>query len=512
MITKRWKNARKTGLLWIFWVMLAGCGLTETIESSSSMDDTTQMLETVTEEETPEEDMHFAQMEAYWESFQLGSMNPQISEKSVSWYADLDHDGTDERVVFDWSFLDNWSTGVLSIIDEGYVVYANDWIGTPHAGWTSYYVCQRGQKEYLLLYVPYTGTGWGEYRYELMELNSDGQMRVVEQDVTEFRLDSAENVKNAWPDYRMDIRDMAVFADGVNELLETSYLLVSTDQGWMDAELNKTDKLFVLGNEETPYRQYEQYRGLGGDLLAWQRTEKPEPGTSYERLRDWCEKEGMPYFHPICWEADLTHDGYLEKILFEQKDFRTGHVGTLTILDSRGQQLFCDEIWSDHGHSGTYYLCHWQGQDHLFFYKPYVIMGEGYNRYELFSLDEKGTKVVADSGSVRFYVDFLPSMVNAYGEKAINIPEMVAFADKVNEYVNTSYLLVCSDADWIRDIPYEKEQYYVAGNPETPYRQQENYHWYDAFEKELGRNFGKIKDVATKLKAWCEAAKMPYIE
>ena len=60
MITKRWKNARKTGLLWIFCVMLVGCGLTETIESSSLVDDSTQTLETVTEKEITEEEIAIA--------------------------------------------------------------------------------------------------------------------------------------------------------------------------------------------------------------------------------------------------------------------------------------------------------------------------------------------------------------------------------------------------------------------------------------------------------------------
>ncbi len=250
----------------------------------------------VTIKNTMTEDEWFDAWQRHLDSYQVGSTKPQISEKSTSWYADLDHDGVDERIVFDWYFLDNATPGTFAILEsDGRVVYMNDLLGTPHMGWMSYYVCQREGKEYLLSYLPYTGTGWGDYSYKLMELSTEGQLQTVEQDDTEFRGDPVEYIRKEWPEYRMDIKDMAVFADGVNELLDNSYLLVSTDQGWMHKELNYTDKGFVLGSEDTPYRQYEDYHGLRGKLLALQATEKPKQGTIYELLKQWCEEVGMPY-------------------------------------------------------------------------------------------------------------------------------------------------------------------------------------------------------------------------
>lgn len=239
------------------------------------------------------EDEWFDAWQRHLDSYQVGSAEPQISSKSASWYVDLDHDGVDERIVFDWYFLDNGTPGTFAVLEsDGRVVYMNDWVGTPHMGWMSYYVCQREGKEYLLSYLPYTGTGWGSYEYVLMELNAQGQLQTVEQDDTEFRGDPVEYIKKEWPEYRMDIKDMAAFAEGVNELLDSSYLLVSTDKGWMNRELNATLNGFILGSEDVPFRQYEDYHGLRGKSQAM---EKPEQGIIYEQLKNWCEAKGMPY-------------------------------------------------------------------------------------------------------------------------------------------------------------------------------------------------------------------------
>ncbi|MBP3700599.1 MAG: hypothetical protein J6I64_01795, partial [Lachnospiraceae bacterium] len=458
-----------------------------------------------------EEEWHDA-WQQHLDSYQVGSAAPQITDKSASWYADLDHDGVDERIVFDWYFLDNATPGTFAVLESnGKVVYMNDWLGTPHAGWGTYYVCQRESKEYLLWYCPNVSTGSGNYNYELLELTSSGEMQRVEAGDTYFRADPGQYVVEAYPDYKMNIADMAEFAERINALLDTSYLLVSTDQDWMNQELNQTMNGFVLGDADDPHRQYENYRVLTDKLLTKVR---PQQGAIYKLLKNWCEAEGMPYIDvesSRIWEADLTHNGQPEQLVFDWSQFDTGGTGTLSVRDDWGQEIYSVEISSDHGFSSTYYLCQWQGKDYLFYYKPYIMMGEGYNSYELFYLTAAGEKILEDADSIGFYVDFIPSIVNEYGKRVMDIPAMVSFAETVNRYVAFSYLLVCSDSEWL-PMPYSEGRYFVAGSPEEPYRVSETYACFDGDEKALGQDFSGITDVAQKLKAWCESAKMPYVE
>lgn len=481
------------------------------------------MLESFTEiKERPKEpsvadtvvkdDAYYDQAEAHWQSFYVGSTDPIITKDSVSWYADLDHDGEqDERILFDWGYMDPGTYGIFAVMDEeGTVVYVQD-PATSHTGFMNYYLCELDGRQYLLNYAPYLGGGGADYGYSLLELSSEKEIISVDQGSASFIPGDGEFLAQFHSDWVMDIEAMVDFAEAANGYLSHSRLLFSTDQDWLgEAIADSETGMFVIGSYSQPYRQYENYHWLSEETSA--ATAMPTRQELWDMLVSYCERAEVPYMKMLSWYADLTHDGQPEKIVFDWTDFTSGDEGSFTVLDSQGQPLFADEIYSGHGGSSTYYLCQWQGQDYLFYYKPYVIMGEGHNSYELFSLSEQGDKLVADSGSVRFHVEFLPGVVNEYGKRAINIPEMTAFADTINEYINASYLLVCSDKDWIRDIPYEKDQYFVAGSPEVPYRQQETYHWYDDFEVELGQNFGEIEDVAAKLKAWCIAADIPYVE
>jgi len=563
-------------VLTVMCVALAGCLLTDPVKSESltseesweqeSREDITESQSEKTtepeitlsesqqeegEKETTEDDLYFAQLDSYEKSFRIGSKSPQITDKSTSWYADLDHDGEDERLVFDWGYMEPGSFGIFAVLNtQGEVVYV-DTPASAHVGWVNYYLCQWKGRDYLLEYQPGIGTGMGEYSYALLELNGDDHSlaadqnslwNVVDQQFVSFHVGPGDYIKEFDKDWEMDISAMVDLAYMLNLYMEKSYLLVSTDEGWLREAIHDSGNgMFVLGSPEEPHRQYENYSIFTSEERPTQKS--PSMDDVREILENWCEKEGIPQVdqnakyearlqgyrdyiasyqvggaspqitaESVTWEADLTHDGQPEQVIFDWSQFDACGEGMFAVLDTQGKVLYSDEVTSSHSWLRTYYLCSWKGKEYLFRYDPYMMQEEGSYWYELFYLTEDGEKIIEDTERIGFSIAILPSAPNNGGKRVMDIPAMVAFADQVNEYIQNSFLLVSSDWDWISELEIVPRKYFVIGSPQKPYRLQETYDWFNKTEDLLGLDLSTLTDVREKIKTWCKAAKIPYIE
>ena len=133
--------------------------------------------------------------------------------------------------------------------------------GSPHVGWTSFYLCRQGGEDCLLQYSPWMGGGSCSYSYKLFYLTPDGEEVTVAENSLEFDL-----VFN--PDYadehHYDPYAIAGFMDEINALLERSILLVNTDENlqttfekegrlydslwWLDGGNTRDEDLTLLDN------------------------------------------------------------------------------------------------------------------------------------------------------------------------------------------------------------------------------------------------------------------------
>lgn len=526
---------------------LLGCGVEGSTDNDLQIIDTSEIQETehFTETESFDEDLYYAQAEVHWASFQVGKRNPQITENSTSWYVDLNADGQDERLLFDWGYMDPGSYGIFAVLsNENEVLYV-DMPAHCHAGWINYYVYQSEGREYLLRYMPNISTGTASYEYTLYEwkpeiygLTSDPSLQhklsVVEHKYVEFLVGPGEDIKKRAHDWVMDINGMVDFAYSINVFLKNSYLLFSTDKDWMREEIqNSENGMFVVGGPETPYLQYENYSMFSSEGRSTEQF--PSTDYLYEVLRTWCDTEGIPSIDPdriwqdylasyevgsmapqitedsVVWSADLTHDGHPEKVLFDWSQFDDIGEGIFAVLDAQGKVLYSDEVTESHSWLRTYYLCNWEGKEYLFRYDPYTQQGEAAYSYELFYLTERGEVVEADSETICFSVESMPCAANQNGTRVMDIPSMVIFAEKVNGYIDRSFLLVSSDWDWIPQLWQAQGKSFVIGSPDDPYRLKENYSHFEKSEL-LGLNQSPDTELHEKIKTWCEKAEIPYID
>ncbi len=531
--------------IWLVWLMfgqmLVGCAPSVVMDHTEKETEETEISET-SAETTSMDQMDWDAYQAYVKSYEIGSTSPHITEKSISWYANIDGSNmSEEQIVFDWSYMDSATPAMFAVLDStGMVVYCEE-PATAHAGWTSYYLYENEWGQYLLRYIPYVGNGGGEFCYEVLNIGSSGTLEVIQEESVEFMVGSGAYITDANSDWKMNLYQMDYFAECVNELLETSYLLFSTDQDWLGNEIAASETgMFVIGNLEEPYCKRETYQIFEREAMVADPVKLAEITDVYDKLKAWCDAEGVPYIdreaklrqykdytssyevgntHPqitkdsTIWEADLTHDGIVERIVFDWSLFESGFGGMLAVLDAQGSVLFSAELITDHGFSQTYYLCNHEGKAYIFRYKPYSMQGEQSYDYELFYLTEHGDKIVESEQMIHFSNQEWPGAANEDGKRVMNIPEMVEFAETVNGYLEDSYLLVSTDHDFVGAwFQGEEGEYisYVLGSEEDPHRAREVY---DVFhDPDVVPEVAQIEDIAEKLKTWCEKTGIPYQE
>lgn len=172
--------------------------------------------------------------------------------------SDLDHDGLPDtlnvwQAEYDWGT--QWTLEFCAFYQSSFT-----WVGeaaTPHAGWTSYYLCRLDGKDYLLQYTPYMSGGGCYYYYKLFYLTSEGGEVIVRENEVEFDLVFAPEYADQ---HHFDPEAIASFMAEINALLEKSELLVNTDenlQGTFQQEGRLYDSLWWLDDllDDVGYRR-----------------------------------------------------------------------------------------------------------------------------------------------------------------------------------------------------------------------------------------------------------------
>lgn len=145
-----------------------------------------------------------------------------LSHPAATLSADLDHDGTAERILVCEAKSEGVTLGAtVTAVDRSGAAQWTCALNTAHAGWGSVFLCRSDDgQDRLLYYRPNYSTGVGEYYWDLSDLQT-GSLR-------EGLLQFATVTRNA---FDMDPAEMADFAAEVNAMLARSVLVASTDGG-----------------------------------------------------------------------------------------------------------------------------------------------------------------------------------------------------------------------------------------------------------------------------------------
>ncbi|AGC67378.1 hypothetical protein Cst_c03540 [Thermoclostridium stercorarium subsp. stercorarium DSM 8532] len=160
----------------------------------------------------------------------------------VAGYADLTNDGINEKIVLDLSAAEETQEIILKIMNADGKTIWKESAGIPHAGWNSVYLCTVDGRNLLLRYNPYMNQGWGSYSYELFSIDSDGTESTVDKGEVSFDITGRTG--------EFDIEEMASFYNKINEYLDKSILLLSTEQG--EPEYS-TESRIVTRREDFPW-------------------------------------------------------------------------------------------------------------------------------------------------------------------------------------------------------------------------------------------------------------------
>ena len=141
-----------------------------------------------------------------------------------TWDADLDGDGTPERIVLDKGELEELSitTPWLESAD-GERLCELTMVGTPHVGWGTTALLEMNGRTYLFEYSPYMSTGAAGYHYRILSFDADTNDLLL--------VDEKEALFPVWePMTDEEIGAVVEFVNAANEYWAHSRLLFSTDQ------------------------------------------------------------------------------------------------------------------------------------------------------------------------------------------------------------------------------------------------------------------------------------------
>jgi len=145
----------------------------------------------------------------------------------IIWYADITHDGIDDKIVVDLTYVINYpETGEEKTV----CVYSGStetliWTGhadTVHPGWNGIYVYNDGTNEYLLVWKPMMYQGNADFSLQVFSLSEEGKIKELTAKTIDFNMNSPDEC---------DKIAISTYIDEVNFYLKNSYVLVDTDNG-----------------------------------------------------------------------------------------------------------------------------------------------------------------------------------------------------------------------------------------------------------------------------------------
>ena len=145
------------------------------------------------------------------------SFQGTVSDNIITFYADLTHDGRNDRIDVDIDDIlsDTQLPALVKVIDQEEQEIWTGSVAIPHMGWGYYYLVSYRDKAYILFYLPDESQGDIFYTLRLFHFDSEGKQ--VIDDEYKISYDTAEQWES----------DLRKFEKRLNQYLEESVLLVS---------------------------------------------------------------------------------------------------------------------------------------------------------------------------------------------------------------------------------------------------------------------------------------------
>ena len=150
----------------------------------------------------------------------------QVSDVMI-YYADLTHDGSDEKILVDFSELEiaGSATVWVYVYDSNDKLLWKDSAGLSHAGNNEIYLYKENENYYLITWSPYVMANRTDFRYNIFSLSSAGDVILYKGGAGDFLIDDDEDILPG-PDGRK--KEANEFIQEVNKYLENSFVLVAT--------------------------------------------------------------------------------------------------------------------------------------------------------------------------------------------------------------------------------------------------------------------------------------------
>jgi hypothetical protein len=147
--------------------------------------------------------------------------------KAIIWYADLNHDGTDDRIIVEIPPTSTFMVTPVNINifngDSDIMIFETQ-AHYAHAGWDGFYLYYENDNAYLLNWRPGMGTGSGYYTYEIFSFDKNGEKVIFDSGLYEFEVDELIVDYNKTGGF-------VKYMQKVNAYLMASKLIVDTDEG-----------------------------------------------------------------------------------------------------------------------------------------------------------------------------------------------------------------------------------------------------------------------------------------
>jgi len=150
-----------------------------------------------------------------------------IQIEPIIWYADIAHDGIDDKIVVDLTYVINYpETGEEKTVS----VYSGStealiWTGhadTVHPGYNGIYIYNDGINEYLLIWLPMIYQDRANFSLQIFSLSEEGEIQELATKNIDFDMNSPDEC---------DTKAISSYIEEVNGYLKNSYVIVDTDNG-----------------------------------------------------------------------------------------------------------------------------------------------------------------------------------------------------------------------------------------------------------------------------------------
>lgn len=219
-------------------------------------------------------------------------------------YADITHNGMQEKITVDISNVIEKQEAILKIIDAENNIIWEERAGIPHVGWNSLFLYIKDGTVYLLRYNPYMNQGYGSYTYELFWIDEFWSVQTICSNTLDFSIKSRE------PSFNINM--MISFVDEINGFLNQSILLFSTEGGELrysteSSQIHRVEEFSWLYNCDIQYDEKDTLR---------EKLEKYQEYIESEKYIIFRRREQSSTFGPIS-EAqlrDVANTGTLDDI------------------------------------------------------------------------------------------------------------------------------------------------------------------------------------------------------